>query len=138
MTDDQIKRVRNYCQQRSDIQLGYLFGSQARGDSRLASDIDLAFLFETSPSLDDHAALVIDLAHILETTNLDVVILNEAPPLLKYDVVSEGRLIVQNLSDDQLNHFELRSMKEFYDTQPLRQVQDRYLKAKVLGGPSGF
>ncbi|MBI2981005.1 MAG: nucleotidyltransferase domain-containing protein [Deltaproteobacteria bacterium] len=116
----------------------YLFGSQARGDFRESSDIDLGFLFTKTPSLDNHAKILTDLQSLLASDKIDIAILNDASPQLQFDSVSEGQLLYRNMSEEELNQFELCVIKKYFDTEAFRRVQDLYLKEKILGIPSGF
>lgn len=134
----QIASLAAYCTKKTEVLAVYLFGSQARGDFRESSDIDLGFLFSESPSLDDHAKILTDLQSLLASDKIDIAILNDASPQLKFDAVSEGQLLYKNISEDDLNQFELHIIREYFDTEPFRRVQDLYLREKILGIPSGF
>ncbi len=83
---------------RPEILDAYLFGSQARGDAGALSDIDVAVyidedLAEPGPYGYD-AELIADLMTELETNAVDVVLLNQAPPLLYHRVLRDGKLLV--------------------------------------------
>ena len=138
LSERTISHLKQVFTAKPDILLVYVFGSQARGKARETSDVDLAVLFKNSPSLDDHADLAVRCMRVLGTDKVDVVVLNDASPLLKFEVIKDGKLIHQNCSDDDLNRFELLAIKMFFDTEPLRRVQNLYLKEKILGIPSGF
>ena len=58
-----------------------------------------------------------------------LVSLNEAPPLLKYEIVRGGKTIYSGNSQFQ-SEFEMKAISHFLDTHNLRKVQNRYL----LGG----
>jgi predicted nucleotidyltransferase len=68
-----------------------LIGSQARGTAGPLSDVDIAVWHE--PELDPTARLQLRLAlaaaaaKALETDEVDVVLLNEAPPLMRHRAV---------------------------------------------------
>ncbi len=114
------------------IRAVYLFGSQARGDARPSSDIDLALLMDHSPSLDAHAEIVSICMRILQTSYIDVVILNDASPMIKYEVVSEGVLIYKKITDEELNDFESRVIRIYFDTAYLRRIQNDYLRERLM------
>jgi len=132
-----LKKGRDYFSGNPAVRLAYLFGSQARGEAGALSDIDIAVFFSESPSLDEHAAMQVDLCRLLETDAVDLVVLNDASPLLKFDAVIEGKLVYQAVSDDLMNDFEMRVIREYFDTEPLRAVQERYLKEQFLGSTHG-
>ena len=105
----------------------YLFGSQASGATSPLSDIDIAVLLEPdTPSPGTvQATLISDLMLALHRSDIDVVILNAAPPLLKQRAIS-GRLLYCR---DELARvrFEVAARHEYFDTKPLRDAQDRAL-----------
>ncbi len=83
---------------RPEVLDAYLFGSQARGDAGALSDIDVAVfidedLAEPGPYGYD-AELITDLMTELGTNDIDVVLLNQAPPLLYHRVLRDGKLLV--------------------------------------------
>ncbi len=68
---------------------------------------------------------------VFGSNKVDVVILNDAPPLLTYEgVIQGGRLLFEQ---DRLVRirFEVRTFQEYVDTAPLREVQSRYLKEAI-------
>ncbi len=93
-----VTRLRELLEPRHEILEAYLFGSAARDEDQPHSDLDVAvFLDETG--LDEsgfgyHAGLTADLMAGLGTTAVDVVILNDASPLLYHRVLRDGVRIV--------------------------------------------
>lgn len=79
------------------VVFAYLFGSQARGVSGPLSDIDVAlYLGETVAReqwFDLRLKVLGELSDLLKTDALDLVVLNEAPPLLAHRILKEGRLL---------------------------------------------
>jgi len=75
----------------------YLFGSQASGRSHSESDTDLGFLLDRMrhPGERERFEVRLDIAGFLNIPGIDgdvdVVILNDAPPLLARRIVTEGR-----------------------------------------------
>jgi predicted nucleotidyltransferase len=105
----------------------YLFGSQAAGGSTPLSDVDIAVLLEPdTPSPGTvQVALISDLMLALRRSDIDVVVLNSAPPLLKVRAISGPLLYCR----DELARarFEVAARREYFDTKPLRDAQDRAL-----------
>ena len=79
------------------------------------------------------ASLISDLMLALHRPDIDVVILNSAPPLLKERVISRGRLLYARDEDARVQ-FEVAARREYFDTQPLRDAQDRALLDRYAGG----
>lgn len=91
-------RLTRALEPRPEILDAYLFGSQARGDAGALSDIDVAVFIEedlaVSGAYGYDAELITDLMTELGTNDIDVVLLNRAPPLLYHRVLRDGKLLV--------------------------------------------
>jgi predicted nucleotidyltransferase len=87
---------------RPEILEAYLFGSRARGAGQAHSDIDIAVFIdedriEPGP-FGYRSELTSALMSSLGTNNVDVVVLNTAPPLLYHRVLRDGvRLLSRDL-----------------------------------------
>jgi hypothetical protein len=79
------------------ILTAYLFGSRARGDFSKISDYDFAVQLDDKISAKKYTDLKLnligDLCSALKTDNVDVVILNEAPLLLKHRVLRDRKIL---------------------------------------------
>ncbi len=115
--------------------LVYLFGSQARGKAWAESDVDLAVLL--GPAIpperrgEVRVRLIGELMSVFQRNDVDVVVLNEASPLLAYEgILRDGRLLFEA---DRLARirFEVRAFQEYVDTAPMRRVQNRYLQEAI-------
>jgi predicted nucleotidyltransferase len=88
------ERLATALSQRPEVLEGYLFGSLARGEAQPHSDIDVAVFIDRSrlgPQPFGYAAeLASDLMKALGRSELDVVVLNDAPPLLYHRVLRDG------------------------------------------------
>jgi predicted nucleotidyltransferase len=87
---------------RDEILEAYLFGSTACGSAQAHSDVDVAvFLRDPRPpgsAFGYSADLTAALMHDLGTNRVDVVILNDAPPLLYHRVLRDGvRILSRDL-----------------------------------------
>jgi uncharacterized protein len=87
---------------RGEILEAYLFGSTAIGATHPNSDVDVAvYLADGRPggSVFGYAAdLAAALMSVLGTNPVDVVVLNDAPPLLYHRVLRDGqRILFRNL-----------------------------------------
>lgn len=100
--------------------LAYLFGSLAHGDT--GQDVDLAIL----PGRKSLASLRQKLWQILDTQRLDLVNLKTAPPVLRFEIIKNGRLIYKR-DENAENNFELATLKLYKDT--------AYLRKKTGGSP---
>ncbi|MFO8034354.1 MAG: nucleotidyltransferase domain-containing protein [Candidatus Bipolaricaulota bacterium] len=139
---DELKRVlREYFRGREEVIAVYLFGSLTRGSTHGLSDVDVAVLVESDQRASQEAAepfgykaaVVGGVTSVLQTDRVDVVILNEAPPLLAHEVIREGEIL---LSTDEAARlaFEEAVKKRYLDSQPLRNVKREYLYERTKRG----
>jgi predicted nucleotidyltransferase len=108
----------------------YGFGSRAHGDARPDSDVDVAVLLAHVPTLREQMQLRADVVRALRRDDVDLVVLNLAPPLLRYEVVTAGRRL---FARDELaaDMFEQRCVMQYLDTAYLRAQQQRLLREAV-------
>jgi uncharacterized protein len=104
-----------------DVVAGYLFGSVARGEALPGSDVDVAVLLD--PELDERARVerLWALIGVLEPFSLrevQVVLLNTAPPLLAYQVIRDGVRLAAR-SEVERVAFEVHTMQRYFDIQPM-------------------
>ena len=117
-----IKRLVKRCvSARKQIQAAYVFGSVARGRARPDSDIDIAVLVDghVRPSrfLEYRLELMADLGSALKRFNVDVVVLNEATPLLAHRVLSQGELVFERSASARIR-FQVQTAGRYLDLVP--------------------
>ena len=98
----------------------YLFGSVARGEPRPGSDLDVAVLFEPPPERGTFDSLRLDLRAELESDlgrEIDLVVLNHAPPDLTHRVLRDSVLIIEPDPSSRVR-FEVRARNEYWDLKP--------------------
>jgi uncharacterized protein len=83
---------------RPEVLDAYLFGSQARGDARPTSDVDVAVYVDRGLAGDPPYGYAAELTSVLMAAlgcdRVDVVVLNDAPPLLYHRVLRDGVRLV--------------------------------------------
>jgi predicted nucleotidyltransferase len=97
-----------------------LFGSQARRTARARSDVDVGLLLAHDPPA-TLAGLRLDLQAQLERAlhrNVDLVVLNRAPPDLVHRVLRDGRLLVDRDRSARIR-CEVNSRNAYFDLQPI-------------------
>jgi predicted nucleotidyltransferase len=93
----------------------YLFGSQAAGRAHRESDVDVAVLlrwdvYPTSRErFEARLRLITDFATALGRHDVDLVVLNDAPPLLGRHVVTTGRRLL--CTDPEADHVYVRDVQ---------------------------
>ena len=106
---------------RAEVLEAYLFGSVARGRAQAHSDLDVAVFVdpEVTPTggFGYRAELTTDLMAGLGTNEVDVVVLNDAPPLLYHRVLRDGiRVLSRNLKETTVR--EARAVSRYCDFVP--------------------
>lgn len=117
---------------RRGVVLAYLFGSHAAGEAGPTSDIDIAVLLERGEKglYSSFRELMLEVRQALGTERFDLVLLDNAPPALQFEIISRGKLIY--CRDEQvLNAFEMAVIRRYQDTAYLRAVQNEYLKERA-------
>lgn len=126
-TNDDLVRAADHLARDPRVQAVYGFGSRARGEAGPASDVDVAVLLDRKVSLKEELVLRAKVTSELRRDDVDLVILNHAPPLLRYEVVAAGcRLFARD--DEAADRFEEKAFRECLDTAYLRDVQQRILR----------
>ena len=125
---------------RREIQAAYLFGSAATGRTRADSDVDVAVLLRrrlgSRHPLDYRLKLMTDLGAALHRSDVDVVILNDAPPLLAHRILSKGQLVFERSASARVR-FQVRIAALYADLVPLFEMQIRHLKRQAREGRIG-
>lgn len=113
-----LRKLRSFIKKQKYIRVAYLFGSAATGKTGPLSDIDLAFYLDERLSKSQrHSKLLLFISKItviLGTDRVDVVIMNDAPLLLNFNIIKNGKVIACN-SNSKRVVFEARIMCEFLD-----------------------
>jgi predicted nucleotidyltransferase len=106
---------------RAEIREGYLFGSQARGQAHDKSDVDVAVYVDDEalnrPGFGYAAELGAYLQSTLKRSDVDIVVLNRAPPLLYYRVLRDGIRLLSRVPVETTTR-EGRARSRYFDYVP--------------------
>ncbi len=116
---------------REGVVAAMLIGSQARGNPGPLSDVDIAYWHEPSLNRDEswnlRLALIGAAEEALRTSEIDMVPLNEAPPLMQQRAIDGAVRLVERDRDERVR-LETHAVLDYLDTQPLRVAVRRRLK----------
>lgn len=135
-----LQRAHRVLEQHPEVLEAYLFGSEARDEAGPLSDIDIAVYVEEAalqrPGFGVQAALGSELQAALGRADVDVVILNRAPPLLYHRVLRDGiRLLVR--SEPATATREGQALSRYCDFLPqLRKIEAAH-RARIDAGEFG-
>ncbi len=91
MTKISADKLSDFLSKQEHIRLAYLFGSAAKGKAGKLSDIDIAVLLDNSLDKKQRfhlqLRLIGDISAILGNDKIDLVIINDAPLSLIYEII---------------------------------------------------
>jgi predicted nucleotidyltransferase len=117
-----------------------LIGSQARGTVGPLSDVDIAVWHD--PALDSRGRLDLQLkladeaGRALGTDEIDIVLLNHAPPLMCHRAIRDAKRLVERDHDERVR-LETRAILDYRDTVPLRDELGRGVRRRIREGRFG-
>lgn len=114
-----------------NISLIYIFGSFAKETNRDNSDIDIAVLLNGDIDVYSKLNIFGALVDIFKIENIDLVILNNANEVLKFQVIKYGKIIYMESLYTKVM-FESRTMSEYMDKEHFRNTQNEYSHKKFL------
>ena len=117
------------------VQLAVLFGSRARGRGGPRSDVDLGLILNPDSRAERRRVEVA--AGRAARREVDVVYLEEAPPLLRFQIARDGAMLVAR--DARLwPRFKARAMVDWWDWAPaarkIHAARIRRLREQVTHG----
>ena len=135
-----IARLKDAFEDRPEVLEAYLFGSRARGDAGTQSDVDVAVTLAREavpePPFGHAARLATDLMAALGERRVDVVVLNDASPLLYHRVLRDGvRILSRDLRATTTR--EGRALSRYCDYVPQLSLIDAAHSARILRGNFG-
>ena len=125
------EKLKGGWQQFPNISAVWVFGSAKEGIIRDGGDLDVGVLFEIKPSLDDLAELSAVLQEKLQIEDIDLISLNEASPILRFEALC-GRCLYS--SDDAFrSEFASLSSREYEDEMAMIEKYISYFSGKESG-----
>jgi predicted nucleotidyltransferase len=122
-----IRKLQAFFRNLPEVCFAYLFGSLSSQTDNDLSDVDVA-VFVDSAALDRDngyfgykATLLTEIMQLLKENRVDLVILNQATPLLSFHVVRYGIPIYEV---DRLSRirFQAKAFSRYFDLKPMFQV----------------
>jgi len=124
-----LPKVREYLESCDFLVASYLFGSWAVDEQRADSDIDVAILFDEGidpkKRRDLERDVFFELTRLWRTDRIDLQVINELPPSLRYRIIHQGIRLSDNRPEKRVE-FEVQTDAEYWDFQWLEEEYDRY------------
>jgi predicted nucleotidyltransferase len=120
-----------------EVRLALLFGSRARGRPRPDSDIDIGVLLTTDAARSDRGrtirGIIGRLGRAVPASLIDLVVLNDAPALLRHRVIRDGIVLLQRTPEDRVR-FWMATLRDYQDGQIRRAWFTAQRVRKVKSG----
>ncbi|MFQ6128734.1 MAG: nucleotidyltransferase domain-containing protein [Thermoplasmata archaeon] len=135
-----MRILKDLLREDDSIEVAYLFGSVARGRSGPLSDIDVAvFLKDSLGRRERHEkrlSLVNEISSALKTDEINVVIMNDSPLLLNFNIIRDGK-VLKSKEESRRVLLETRIMssyldRKFYDDMHVREGMKRIAEKGIL------
>jgi uncharacterized protein len=125
---------------RDGVVAASLIGSRARGVAGPLSDLDIGVWHEQGLDPDQRLQLRLALAQasatVAETGEVDIVMLNEATPLMRHRAVRDGQRLTDRDPKTRVG-LETKAILDYLDTAPLRVELARGLRHRIEEGRFG-
>ena len=131
------QRIADLLEPRGEVLEAYLFGSHARGDAQPHSDLDIAVYIDEEAAEKSafgyRAQLATELIAGLHSNDIDLLILNQAPPVLYYHVMRDGiRVLSRDLRETATR--EGRAASRYCDFVPHLAKMEAAWRSRSRGG----
>lgn len=120
---------------KSKIKLVLLYGSQASGKSGEDSDVDLGLLLYDDSY--DFKEIIKDLMEVFSGYIIDAAILNHSDPVLKYEIISNCRILFSD-DDEAFINFYMSTVKQYNDVKKFISMEEIYLNNFIRGERNGI
>lgn len=134
---DVTKKCKGILIEYENIIFAYIFGSYVQSKLKVDSDIDIAIYLEKDLDAGKYLKIKMDLSDALKR-EVDLVILNDAPPLLKYQIYRNSILLFTRDKTMESNHkvktlFEYTDMKRYLDLSYKKTIERLKEEVEING-----
>ena len=134
-------RLKEFFANRPEALFAYLYGSYAKGTANKLSDVDVAvFLDENLVSKEKRfnarLEFIGEVMSVLHTDEAEVIVLNDAPPLLRFEVIRHG-ILLDSKDENKRVSFQVKTFNEYNDYSKILDTQYSYMKKRLECGLFG-
>jgi predicted nucleotidyltransferase len=130
MSEAHLQEIRKALSTLPSVRLAVLFGSAARGRATTWRDLDVGVLLE-----EDRGGSLWEVETALaEATRwpVDLVDLHRAPPLLRFQIARDGRLLLERRTGD-WRRFKVQAILDWWDWAPTARALHRRAAERLRG-----
>lgn len=137
LSSSEIKKIQDYFSIQKDVVAVYLYGSFAKGTTHPRSDIDFGVLFDKYADFHRLGQIYSDLCDLKLPAEPEVRSISlTQPPVFLLNVI-QGQLLFSS-NEHRKNEFEVAALRQYYDTQRLRDIRHYYMQKRLREGAYGY
>jgi len=125
---ERLPQLVEHFKQKPSVVAMYLFGSLVRGRIKPLSDLDFALLLHSKLNPEElfkeQLKLIGAACNCLGTDEIDLIVLNSAPPRIAHSILRTGRIMLVK-DKKQLADFTEKVVKMYLDFKPYQEAFDR-------------
>lgn len=124
----------SYFSDLDDIEVVYLFGSEASGLIHPESDVDIALLYRIDkiPGTDQLLQIQDDITSLIKKKT-DIIVLNNASPIIRMQVLRKGKKLIEHSRSAYITFF-VRTVNEYDDLKRVRSVIEKKIERGRIYG----
>jgi uncharacterized protein len=128
-----VESLKHFFNRKRDILIAFLFGSFATQCVSRSSDVDIGVFFKTAPDRNTINHVVEKLSSILQR-EIDLVILNQASPVLKMQILKNG-ILLHAPKRKHFYQFFTDTVNQYDDLKQIRKLcEENILKGRIYAG----
>jgi hypothetical protein len=123
-----LERIKRVLEETPAVRLAVVFGSAARQTESRDSDIDVGISW-LDGAVQPAAAVAVALERAAGLP-VDLVLLGDAPPLLRFEIARDGRVLVERVPHAWAD-FRARAMIDWWDWAPTARMMHRVMAERL-------
>ena len=113
-----------------NLKLLVYFGSYGTEYYNNESDIDIAYLSDNDLSFEEKISLLEDLIKFHKKSEIDLVDLKSAEPILRFEIAKNGRAFYEK-EDNLFERYSLFYIKRIYELRPIKEEHIRQIGLSI-------
>ncbi len=131
ISKDKLGQLRNMFKKQQNVVAVYVYGSRLKGYNTAKSDLDLAVVVDDVDKI-NYQSLYLKINQLFKKIEIDLrIVTAKSSPTYLFQVLKSGQCVYQRDEIEKVQ-FETKALKDFYDSQHLRDIYDRYLRQAFI------
>lgn len=131
ISKEKIGQLEKIFIKQQNVVAAYVYGSRIKGYANVKSDLDLAIVVDDVDRI-NYQDLYLKINQIFSKLEIDLrIVTSSSSPIYLLQILKSGKCIYQRDELEKVN-FETKALKDFYDSQHIRDIYDHYLKQSFI------